>query len=282
MTCGVLYIATGEKYIKEASNSAESVNNQMPDIDTAIATSDIEQDLSTFDQVIELEKADRTSIDGRQWLINSTIGPNLSPFDRTLYLDSDTRVCTDISEVFDMLNDFDLVMARTPGRTHESSSIPEVPEMWDLYNCGVIGYRNSLETKEFLKRWREVYRDLLEKQDHPEDQPAFLKALYHSENLQWFTLPRRYNVRFPRRGALNGEVKIIHGRHRKDLKEIVDELNKVDGQRVFRERSYLFSPATTVHNRGTIRFHIEKNLVENGFSETVRLGIKYITERLSK
>lgn len=276
MNQGILYMAVGDQFIDEATQSARSVHTQMPDIETAIATTQTGRDLSVFNHIIELDQGRQKTVNDRTWLIDSTIDPDLSPFDRTLYLDSDTYVCDDIRELFGLLDDFDLAVARKP----EKDPVDGLPEPWHLYNCGVIAYRDSAETREFLKRWKQIYLNLLETQEEPEDQPAFAKALYESNNLQWYTLPREYNVRFPRRGSVSGEVKIVHGRHSVGLKQIARELNSSENIRAFRERSYFFSPAAVVHDRGTARYRFEKNFARYGLRFTLKRTLAYLSDRI--
>ncbi|WP_153952561.1 hypothetical protein [Halosegnis longus] len=267
-------MVSGEQFVDEAIYSAQSANTHMPEVDTAIATTEVNQDLTTFDYVIELDEAQRKVVEGRNWLIDSTIKPDLSPFEQTLYLDSDTYIANDVSELFGLLDKFDLAITRVP----QQPPVPELPEPWHLYNCGVILYRDSQEVRHFLNRWSEIYNQILEDQEQPEDQPAFAKALYECDDLQWYTLPRRYNVRFPRRGVLADEAKIIHGRHPAGLDKVSSELNQSKGLRVFRERSFRFTPATVVYDRPTLRYSLENYVTEYGLWYTLKRASAYAVD----
>jgi hypothetical protein len=276
MTRGVLYKVTGERFVREAAQSAESVHAQMPAVETAIATTDVHLDLGVFDRVIELDVAEQRTVNGRQWLIDSTIDPDLSPFERTLYLDSDTYLCEDVTELFDLLDQFDMAVSRVPNQP----AVEDLPEPWNLYNCGVILYRDSSRTREFLNRWMEVYHDMIAEQDQPEDQPAFVKALYESERLRWYTLPRRYNVRFPRVGSLANRAKIIHGRPGAGRERVATELNRSERLRIFRPHSYRSTPATVVHDRATLRYYLEQSIATQGLGYTVKRGFGYVVDEL--
>lgn len=268
-------MAVGEQFIDEAQTSVESVRREMPDVDVAIATDDRDYDLSDFDEVIELDQARQKVIDGRTWLIDSTIGPDLSPYDKTLYLDTDTYVCDDVSELFDLLDQYDLAVARTP----DQPRVSDLPPPWHLYNCGVIAYRDSEDTQALLKDWQQRYRRNLKEQDQPEDQPAFARAL-HDSNIRWFTLPREYNVRFPRRGVLAHQAKLIHGRHRQGLEQVAKEINRSNNLRIFQERSYYSRPVLNLKDRGTARYIIEETIINEGISVSLKLITAWISDRI--
>lgn len=274
MDKGILYMVTGEEYVKEARSSAESVKNVMPDIPTAVATDEDELELGVFDQVIDYE-FEQQVIDGRPWLMNSTIPPRLSPFEYTLYLDSDTFVAADISEVFDLLEDFDLAMTPSPKRTE----VAALPAPWHRFNCGVIAYRDSPDVRMFLERWNEIYRDHLHNRDDPIDQPSFAEALAETD-LRWFNLPRQYNVRVPRRGQVSGEVKIIHGRHPAGLEQVAKVLNQSHRHRVYRDRSWWTGQTHKVYDRGTLRYHVERTLSNYGPLTLLHVTAAYTADKL--
>lgn len=274
MSTGILYMVTGERYLDEARRSAESASAVMPDVERAIATDATDADLAIFDQVIEYE-FERQEIDGRSWLMNSTIPPNLSPFDRTLYLDSDTYLAADVTEVFELLEDFDLAMCPSPKRTQ----VQALPEPWYRFNCGVIAYRDTPNVRSFLDRWNEIYRRHLHERDDPIDQPSYAEALAETE-LRWFNLPRQYNVRVPRRGQLSREAKIIHGRHPAGLEQVAEVLNKSDRHRIYRDRSWWTGQTHKVYDRGTLRYHIERTLTNYGPLTLMHVTAAYTADKL--
>ncbi len=277
MSRGVLYMAAGDAYLAEVERSAASVRGQMPDTDIAIAAPPDADVPGVFDRHLAREFDTATDDSGRTWLLNSTIPPDLSPFEKTLYLDSDTHLCADVSELWGLLERVDLAAAATPSR----APVAGVPEPWCLMNCGVIAYRDRAATRTLLERWRDGYRAALDAQGRPVDQPAFARALYGTD-IRWHELPRRYNVRVPRKGVLTARAKIIHGRHpAATLAEIAAELNATARPRVYRERSYLSTPTHTLVANGTYRYHVERTLAEHGLAATLKRALGCLGRRVS-
>lgn len=114
-------------------------------------------------------------------------------FDRTIYLDADTIIKADVSDVFFVLDQFDIALAqvfyrntRHCRRTHQTV----FPNSFPQYNSGVIGIRRSDRTLSFLSS---VEREMA---DHnaPVDQPIFRELLFYSD-LRIATLPPEYNFK---------------------------------------------------------------------------------------
>jgi len=267
--CGVLYIASGESYVTEAARSAASIREHTS-LPTALAT-DTPVDTSAFDHIVDYD-CERVTVDGRDWLLNSTIPAGLSPFDRTLYLDTDTLVRADITSLFDCLDDYELAVARVP----ERPPVAGRPDYWRLFNCGVILYRETPAVAALFEDWRDRYRATAAT-GQPEDQPAFAQALFDSD-VRWYCLPREYNVRAPRRLQLAGKVKIVHGRHPAGLDAVARELEQSTSPRVVRERSRWLRPACKVDARGTLRYHVEAALENHGWRTLARVGAAYVLD----
>ena len=97
MTRGVLYIAFGEHFVKELTLSAESVKKHNPNLHiTAFIDREIESEFIDNIRIIE-SKHLRPKVD----FIADT------PYDETLFLDTDTIVDYNIEDMFDLLDNFD-------------------------------------------------------------------------------------------------------------------------------------------------------------------------------
>ena len=146
MDRGIIYSAVGSKYVAEAVVSARSSLrfNRIPHLifcdDPGERVSGLE-----FRKIVS---------SGDPFLDKLTVITS-SPFDQTLYLDTDTYVIGPISELFDLLDRFDLAMAQAPGYIHSGDPIPSAA--FGDPNTGVIVYRNSSETKAVLKSWLDIY-----------------------------------------------------------------------------------------------------------------------------
>ena len=115
----------------------------MPNVEVSIMT-DIELDSGPFDRVIPVTNPDYSFRD------QITLLPE-SPYDRTLYLDSDIYVYEDILEVFDLLDQFDVAMAEI--QVSPRWDLEGVPESFYGYNTGVVAYNNTEDFAEFCRDW---------------------------------------------------------------------------------------------------------------------------------
>jgi hypothetical protein len=270
---GVLYIATGEEFVKEAEISARFVSDVMPDIPIAIAT-DVEPSFD-FDHIIDIPNPHHGFRD-------KISNMSRSPFDQTLYLDTDVYIHSDVSELFEVLNKFDLGLAYNHNR--EAYDPPEVPNSFPEYNTGVIIYRNDKEFRRFTETWEENHVEILSKvKTH--DQPSFRKTLFDSE-LRIATLTPEYNcmVRYP--GHVRNSVKIGHSRlldiqspgagKSVDVPKAVEELNDHAGHRLYQPTStsgiYIHFPiGDAMHKK------ILSAIQREGVSYTMKAAIRKIS-----
>jgi len=258
MERGVLYIATGEDYIEEAKYSAASVQEHMPQIPIALATDHKKINADIFDVIIRLDELYEDYGAG-------TIPADLSPFEKTLRLDTDTYLCDSVAEVFDILDEFDVTLTYSPAQRH----VPGVPEPWVEYNGGVIGYSSTDEAKRFLTLWNESYEDWRAKHNQPNNQPTLTKSLYKTD-AQFFTLPKEYNCRVPRFGYIANDAKIIHGRDKDtELAEIAEFINSKNSRRIIR-------PSKSVFSRQPVDVFSREdwNLTSRGIAYRVRCSLR--------
>lgn len=231
---GIIYIVTGQKFIEEACRSAASVKKCMPDIPITIF-SDVPLNSALFDQVVLIANP-------RHGLEDKIFNIAKSPYQETLFLDSDTHMVDDSRELFSLLERFDFAAVHSSCRAQYLVS--EVPDCFPEFNTGVLLFRKSKQTELLLERWVQIYRNdgvkplnwllpgIANWYRHAlPDQPSFRRAIYESD-LRIAILPSEYNCRLPFPGFVQAKVKIIHGRVHSFAK-ISEELNKTLLPRVF-------------------------------------------------
>ncbi|MGB2705972.1 MAG: hypothetical protein WBC74_03875 [Candidatus Omnitrophota bacterium] len=228
MSKGVIYIANGKKYIEEAVQSARSLKNKMPGMNiTLFSSEDVKSPY--FNNVI-LIKNDKLCKECPH--MAKQIYISRSPYEHTLFLDTDTYICDDISELFALLEKFDIAASHAALRvTHKDSLIPKsFPE----FSSGAIVFRKSPEVKKIFSDWFSLYNQQRAGMNGKyiiQDQLTFREALYAS-NARIATLTPEYNCYFICPIYLEGPVKILHGRY-PHMEYIAREINKKTKMRVF-------------------------------------------------
>src|SRR4051794_25219004 len=100
-TKGVIYVAAGLLHAREAAVSAQSVRKAMPGVPVALFTDVHESQLprGLFDRLFPLNDTRRN--------FAVKIRPlSETPFERTLFLDTDTVMCRNCDSVFELLDRF--------------------------------------------------------------------------------------------------------------------------------------------------------------------------------
>jgi len=187
---GVIYIVTGHKYFNSAIQSAKSVRKYSPKLKIHIFTdegnikllSGYGELISSFGQI--KNPHNRSKVD---YLFKT-------PFVRTLYLDSDTRICAPIDDVFELFDHFDIALAHAHRRYNpKTTSIwrETIPQSFPQFNGGVIAYELTPKVHNFLESWSNAYHE----SEFDKDQVTLRELLWLSD-LRIATLPPEYNLRF--------------------------------------------------------------------------------------
>lgn len=211
---GVMYVVTTHttfNYLDAAIASARSVKKCSPNLGIHIFT-----DAQGLKHV---EKLKNSSVDSTGLIDNPHYRSKVdlmskSPFERTLYLDSDTRVVADITELFDLLERFDYALAHAHNRNHDKTSQIwniDIPSSFPQYNSGVFLYKNSADVNQLLDKWVKSFHAAGFKKDQ-----VTLRELLWQSNLRLATLPPEYNVRHEkyvriwRRRKKEAKPRILH------------------------------------------------------------------------
>jgi len=187
---GVLYIAYNQVYLREAINSAESVKRHCPDIRIALF-SNSDPNAGCFDDFREIPVSH----------VNHKIDViDQSPYERTIYLDSDTKIVFPIYGMLDLMERFDLAACHDFARKRKSfksnnaiEDYEKIPYEFPEYNGGVMVFRKNEKVLNFFENWRSLFyrhRDTTGNKD----QPSLRIALWNS-NLKIHTMPPEFNIR---------------------------------------------------------------------------------------
>ncbi len=179
---GVIYAATGAPYVRMAEDSARSLRAQCPDLPIDLFTDQsVSNDL--FDRIVQ--------IDGT--IPHPKLEAMLQTrFEQTLFLDTDTFITADISDIFFILDRFDLAAAHDQYRNSQRGTNPlrmVIPNAFPQYNSGVVAFNRTDSVMKLLTDWRRTTLEL----ETSRDQPTFRELLYLSD-LRIATLPEEYNL----------------------------------------------------------------------------------------
>ena len=214
----------GQKYIDEAFASASRIKqlNNKAKITLVCDVKPIES--SVFDSII-VEKAEQ---DESGFMYKARQLATHQPYDRTLFLDSDTYLIEDCRELFKLLDFFDVCMAHCPVDLYKVfDANRQVVNGCYPYNSGVMVYqRNDKTCQLFNNLWRvfQEHQDL-----YWNDQIALMEAILYTD-VKIYVLQSIYNFRTPYVQSLPGlRVKIIHGRV-KNFEKIAKAINKFENK----------------------------------------------------
>jgi hypothetical protein len=158
---------------------------------------------------------------------------HLCPYDLVVFLDTDTYVAADLSELFEILEYFDIAANQISSGYHYK--LDGLPNAFPEFNSGVIAFRNTSKVKLFFEEWTKYFLIYQETLQNTWDQMSFRMVIYKSD-LRIAPLPYEYNfmVYFP--GYAMTDLKIVHGRTFEKLKRVAKEMNQELGHRVYLPR----------------------------------------------
>jgi len=207
---GIFYVATGDRYREEAVRSVKSLKKYLPGIHTTLF-SDKPCGAEYFNRNIILPHPKFSFQDKVESFL-------LVDYEKAVFLDTDTHVTGDISDLFLLLDSFDFAAAieAARGYWYEEWSLPDsFPEL----NSGVVAFRNSAATKKLFSDWLVYFLESTVWQgriawikNKPWDQPGLRRALYLAEGIRMMVLPTEYNALRFDGTYLWGRAKIVHGR----------------------------------------------------------------------
>ena len=221
MSTGAVYVAFGDQYIKEAQEAAASFRFFNPKIPVCLI-SDADAQVDGFEIQIHTKR--------QSPVIRGKLEMFRSPFDRSLFLDTDTLVFSPLNEVFELLDTFDIVFRQDSSGYHYK--LDGVPHAFPEPSTGVIGFRKSPKIERFAKSWAKYFDDYAADMGREWDQRSFRHAIYVSD-LRHSVLPPEYNFMPYAPACASGDLRIIHGRPRELLQKTKRLMDRELGPRAY-------------------------------------------------
>tara|TARA_R110000796_G_scaffold221798_3_gene337983 strand:+ start:179 stop:943 length:765 start_codon:yes stop_codon:yes gene_type:complete len=190
---GFLYIAYGEAFTKEALMSIESLR-RFTSLPIAVFT-DQKDIVAARQEQLKIELIGEIKANHLRAKVDYM---DQSPFQKTVFLDSDTVIVRNCDDMFELLERFDIGVVDDYARKREnySKQVPEyndIPYAFSEGNSGVIAFNDSFRTQTFLKMWKEYFYKYFQI-TNGWDQVSFRIALWKS-NVRIHRMPFEYNIR---------------------------------------------------------------------------------------
>ncbi len=222
LTCGFVYVATGAAYLPEALHSAATLRRQHPDIPICLITDCPPARLGPFTEI-------RRPAGPVQHKPIDKLLAYEAPYERVIFLDTDTHVVDDLSPVFRLLERFDLALLQDVNRGW-NYELADVPLAFSEFNTGVIAFRKSDGVAQFFRDWRANYQQLRAELNLISDQPSFRRTIFHSP-LRVAPLPSEFHFLGDYPNATLWKVRLIHGRG--DYQRVEQQVNATLGLRAY-------------------------------------------------
>ena len=226
MQSTLLYVATGPRYFDEAVSNAHISSRYLhPNssilISTDCSVSNIDCGFPVSRNIQQPVYSYRDKILGLAQCTSSHI----------LFLDSDACLVYDSTDLFKLLDIFDLCATQAPVRHPPGWSDSSVPLSFPEYNTGVLLFKNTSLVRSMFQSWLKLYDKLINSCNQSWDQASFRSVLfdYISNNgLKFACLPPECNLRTTKPWIVGRGLPayVIHGRyHPEEFNSFTSYLN---------------------------------------------------------
>jgi len=225
---GILYVATGKKYVDEAIISATSCkkHNTAPIALITDAEYDLPKDLF---KVVIIKEA--------RYGYRDKLLLKHSPFEQTIFLDTDTYVADSLDDLFRIL-DFREFAIHQADEGYEYE-MPDVSNAMPEFNTGVMAFRLTPVVKQLIADWDAAFDAGTEIKT---DQYHLRKTLYESDvKFAIFSSAYNFIVYYP--NFVIQKVKVLHGRPVELLPGIAADLNNIRHTNAWRRTYYPYKKA---------------------------------------
>jgi hypothetical protein len=225
---GVVYVATGTRFVAEARVAAASMRAHNPGVRVCLVTDAVDGPAFWDDLVLVTDVAHG---------FRDKILMGLCPYERFVFLDTDTHIIGNLSDVFALLERFDFV-AHQLFEGHDCP-VAGIPDAFPEFNTGVLGFRRSAAVGGMFARWLQNY-DAFYAQNaggqyhysNASDQKSLRKTIYESE-LRLAVLGPEYNFVPHHVNFACAPVRVIHTRGDAFVADLTRRLNAQLGNRAY-------------------------------------------------
>lgn len=232
MSCGILYLACGYEYYKKALYSVKSLRLHMPDVHVTLvcdqnytlndpAASD--KGRPYFDNFIDTEHDPVARYRSKVRAFNKT------PYDKTIFLDADTIVLDNFSEIYRCLDIFDCGASLNIHRG-------EIYKLWDIpclsmFSSSTFAYRKNNIMEGVFSELEIEYDAALKTHPQIGDQEVLSYCIIKNEAKYW-VMSEEYNFHLMHIGRAWKKIKIATS-HEEFIKNISHNLNFSNSERVW-------------------------------------------------
>lgn len=257
---GIVLCAMGDqKFVTMCETLIRDINALMPDVPVFVYT---DRD-TILGKNIWLHRGEFRREEKHVCKIESC---RKSPFERSIFVDVDSRIVRPIQELFDLVSNHDIGLCHSDGRAIMRDAEWTPQETGLPLSSSTLVFRRSPKIDRLFSRWLEVYKT----RELPwtrGDQDCLSYVLHKDESIRYAVLPHEYRMSSDHPVAVSGMVKVITGsccdRDPKgsiDRAHIDKQLNSVLAHRVLTFDS-TFSSSYWKYNRAYYGKSYTRNLL---------------------
>ena len=187
---GFIYIAFGNNFFKECINSVKILKSKT-DLPISLFTDIQNITNSERDLFYSIKQVKSIHLRSKVDYIH------LSPFEKTIYLDTDIIVVKNIDELFILLERYDFIATLDTARKRKNiaeliEEYDKIPYVYGELNGGLLGF-NQYAKQNIINKWSSIFYKYMHL-TNGWDQPS-LRILLWKYKASLFILPPEYNVR---------------------------------------------------------------------------------------
>lgn len=213
MSRGVIYVVWGDALnVPNAGLHSTEIFRSVKSVKTfgypacLVTAKDTEIDAQTldmFDKVIRVNFPTEL-----QHMARKTLAYDYTPFDETLYLDTDTEVFESLDFGFEMAERHGLALCFAPPFRLQGNK-KEVHRDLICYNAGVLFFNKNYAVQKLIREWQRLCVEYMQTNDQ-----ACLCSAIDLQHFNPFVLPHTWNFRghFGRSIWIHGKIHIWHSR----------------------------------------------------------------------